>query len=57
MTACSYSDRWMCLSRAVKRSSIAGGGCDDVEVFGFSFDLGAMVDFFFLFLGDDDGEN
>ena len=36
----------MCLSRVVNRSSIAGGGCDEVEFFGFSFDLGAMVDFF-----------
>lgn len=43
----------MCLSRVVKRSSIAGGGCDDAEVFGFSFDLGAMADFF---RGDDNGD-
>ena len=32
----------MCLSRVVKRSSIAGGGC---EVLGFSFDFGAIDGF------------
>lgn len=43
---CLYLDCWMCLLRVVNRFLIVGGGCDEVEFFGFFFDLGVMVDFF-----------
>lgn len=43
LTACSKSDRWMCLLREAKRSSMGGGGCDgEGEGFGLSLGFGAM---------------